>query len=547
MSQTDPILSSLMAKGAPFEVVQDGSVRVFQNAPSSLVSVFKKAREFGSLEFIRQGAQQLSYDGFFRRADSLANYIAKTYDITAGQSVGICMKNSAEWMIAFVAIINLGGVAVLVNSRASAVAMSQALIDADTVLVIADHTRVNRLDGAGSIVPVLAAAEIMALPEASFEPAPLKPEDPAVMLFTSGTTGVAKAALISHRALVTGVMNTQLAMAAVFMKMAKAYGIDVQTLKSQMPQSSSLLVFPLFHISGCSAIFLTTLSSGGRLVVMESWDPVIALELIETEKISSIGGVPAMYWDMLRDASFAQRDLSSLMSLSCGGQSFPQNLIEEIREKFPKAFIGAGYGMTENSGAVSQANGEAFLAKPDASGQILPMVDVQISSPEGVALPIGQTGEIWVKGATLMDGYYGRDEDTRKAFNGPWYKTGDIGYLDDEGYIYIVDRKTDMVISGGENIYCAEIEQVLSRHKDVQQVVSFGVADARLGERLIVCVHSPSKDLGKKDISEFAKQHLADYKHPSDIIISSTPFELNAMGKVEKHKIRDMYLKGIKT
>ena len=280
---------------------------------------------------------------------------------------------------------------------------------------------------------------------------------------------------------------------------------------------------------------------------MERWDAGTALELIETEKVSSIGGVPAMYWDMLHDESFPDRDLSSLMSISCGGQAFPQNLINEIRDKFPRAFIGAGYGMTENTGAVSQANGEAFLAKTDASGQILPMVDVQITSSEGKALPVGQTGEIWIKGATLMDGYYGREADTRAAFNGAWYKTGDIGRIDNEGYIYIVDRKTDMVISGGENIYCAEIEQVLSRHEDIQQVVSFGVEDDRLGERLVVCVHAHSKTLTKQDINDFAKQHLADYKQPSDVIIASQPFEINAMGKIEKHKIRDIYLKGLKT
>jgi acyl-CoA synthetase (AMP-forming)/AMP-acid ligase II len=308
-----------------------------------------------------------------------------------------------------------------------------------------------------------------------------------------------------------------------------------------MPQSCSLLIFPLFHTSGCSAVFLTALVTGGKLVLMDRWDASEALRLIDREKISTFGGVPTMFWDVLHAPDFSNYDLSSLMALSCGGQALPLNLLAEIRTKFPKAFIGAGYGMTETCGAISQANGEAFLANPSASGQVLPMMDVQITDAKGQALPIGEVGEIWAKGATLMQGYYGRPEDTKASMSGAWFKTGDIGRLDESGFIYIVDRKTDMVISGGENIYCAEVEQVLGRCEGVLALKAFGVEDERLGERLAV-VAQVKAGISADDIMAFAEQNLGAYKVPTDIVVQTESFELNAMGKIEKHKVRMDYL-----
>ncbi len=541
---SDPIIDGLMSAGAPFEVVErdiDGvSLRVFRHAAENMSVIFDRARQFGSAEFIISGTRRLSFDDVFASADGLSAWLLRDFNLQRGQSVAICMQNCPEWMIAFIAIINAGGVAVLMNSRGTGSAMSQAIIDADCVLVIGDGKRLAHLEVAGYAGDVLASTDFPK-PLTGFTPIYANSEDLAAMFFTSGTTGRAKAAAIAHRALITGMMNTQMAMAAVFQKMALAYNIDVDTLRAQMPQSCSLLIFPLFHTSGCSAVFLTALATGGKLVLMDKWDASAALRLIESEKISSFGGVPTMFWDVLHVPDFETYDLSSLMAVSCGGQALPLNLLAEIRTKFPKAFIGAGYGMTETCGAISQANGEAFLANPSASGLVLPMVDVQITDGDGQALPIGQTGEIWAKGATLMQGYYGRPKDTSAAMSGAWFKTGDIGRLDENGFIYIVDRKTDMVISGGENIYCAEVEQVLGRHEGVLALTAFGIEDDRLGERLIVSAQV--KDgINVEDIWSFARANLAAYTLPTDIIIQTQPFELNAMGKIEKHKARADYL-----
>jgi len=540
MPHSDPITDGLMAAGAPFEVVPRGSVRVFKHAPESMSVVFDRARQFGQAEFIVSGQRRLTFDDVFAAADGLSAWLVNDFGLTAGQSVAISMQNSPEWMIAFIAILNAGGVAVLINSRGKGENMSRAITDADSVLVVGDEKRLSRLKEAGYSGETLSSKNFPD-PVESFEPVRAKSEDLAAMFFTSGTTGVAKAAAIQHEALITGMMNTQVAMAAVFQKMANSYNIDVETLRSQMPQSCSLLIFPLFHTSGCSAVFMTALTTGGKLVLMDRWEAEKALALIEQEKITTFGGVPAMHWDVLRAPNFEDYDLSSLMALSCGGQALPLNLLAEMRATFPKAFIGAGYGMTETCGAISQANGEAFLANSSASGQVLPMVDVQISSEDGQALPVGETGEIWAKGATLMQGYYGRPEETAASMSGDWFKTGDIGRLDENGYIYIVDRKTDMVISGGENIYCAEVEQILGRHPGILAIGTFGVSHDRLGERLVASARV--KDgTSADDILAFAKENLAAYKVPTEITIQTEPFELNAMGKIQKHIIREAYL-----
>lgn len=529
-----------MAPGAPFEVVERGAVRVFRHAPENMSAVFDRARSFGQAEFIISGERRLTFDDVFQAADGLSVWLLEVFGLKAGQSVAISMQNCPEWMIAFIAIINAGGVAVLINSRGTGETMSCAITDADCVLVIGDEKRLSRLNEAGYVGKTL-SRDKFPKPITEFTPIRAKSSDLAAMFFTSGTTGVAKAAAISHSALITGMMNTQMAMAAVFQKMAAAYNIDVETLRSQMPQSCSLLIFPLFHTSGCSAVFMTALVTGGKLVLMDRWNANEALALIEHEKITSFGGVPTMHWDLLRASNFDKHDLSSLMSISCGGQALPLNLLAEIREAFPRAFIGAGYGMTETCGAISQANGEAFLANASASGQVLPMVDVQIVDEDGQAMPIGEVGEIWAKGATLMEGYYGRPEETAASMSGDWFKTGDIGWLDENGYIYIVDRKTDMVISGGENIYCAEVEQILGRHPGILAIGTFGVSDDRLGERLVACARV-KQGTSAEDILAFAKENLADYKVPTDITVQTDPFELNALGKIQKFKMREDYL-----
>ena len=550
MPSLDPITEALMDKGGAFEVVTRNvlgrELRVFKNAPETLSDNIDSARAYGAMEFIVAGERRYTFDSFFAASDSFAARLVGDYNVKPGQSVAICMKNSPEWMIGFVGILKAGAVAVLVNSRGTAETMLDAVTDTDCVLILADARRQEKLIEQGCQVPVILSDKVDD-GIVSSHPVPnvtRRADDNVAMFFTSGTTGRAKAAAMSNRALVTGTMNTQMAMAAVFGKMAAAMGMDLETLRSTLPQSCSLLIVPLFHTSGCSSMFLSTLINGGKLVLMDRWDADHAMELVETEKVTILSGVPATHWDILRSKNREKYDLSSLMSISSGGQAFPRNLLNTLRETFPKTFIGAGYGMTETAGSISQATGKVLLAKPAASGTILPMNEVRIVSDAGDILPVGETGEIWVKGATVMTEYYGRPDATKAAFEGDFFKTGDVGYVDEDGYIYIVDRKTDMVISGGENIYCVEVEAALNKHPDVLQICTFGVPDDRLGEKLIACFVSSGQSLTAKGLEEFARENIASYRVPKRFVKIDTPFVLNAMSKIEKTKVREAYLRG---
>lgn len=549
MPPIDPVTESLMAAGAPFEVVEQNvqgrTLRVFKNAPETLTEIIERARSFGNAEFIVSGDQRLTFSEFFAASDNFAVRLINDQKLKPGTSVAICMKNSTEWMISFVAVLKAGCVAVLINSRGTAETICQAITDTNCKLVLADERRAELINSSDIALPVIQSSQIETKPKPVSVPVVTRTaDDSAAMFFTSGTTGVAKAAVVSNRALVTGTMNNQMAMTTVFQKMAETYNIDVATLRSNLPQSCSLLIFPLFHTSGCSAVFLTTLINGGKLILMDRWDANEAMRLIEQERVTILGGVPATHWDILHSENRNKYDLSSLISISNGGQAFPRNLLDSLRETFPKAYIGAGYGMTETAGSVSQATGETLLARPRASGIILPMIDIRITGDAGEEMPIGATGEIWVKGATVMTEYYGRPVETSASFVGQWFRTGDIGYIDEDGYIYIVDRKTDMVISGGENIYCVEVEAALNKHPKVLQVCSFGVPDDRLGEKLIACFVPRDEELTVQEMEAFAKGKLASYHVPKHFVLIDRPFDLNVMSKIEKNKVRDGYLRG---
>jgi len=430
MEQSDPIIDALMAPGAPFEVVQQSvlgqPMRVYRRAAQNLSQIFNDARQFAEMDFVIHDDRRFTYALFFDHSDRLSNWLQSEAGIKPGQSVAICMKNCPEWMMSFVAALNIGAVPVLINSRGTGETMLAGIEDTETVFVIADDRRLQALRASGLTLRALGVgagstenttpfeAVLKSPPE--FEPADRDTDDDAAMFFTSGTTGRAKAAVMTHRNLVTGLMNTKLAISAVFQRMADGYGMDIETLRSQLPQSCALLVFPLFHTSGCSAVFLTAIASGGKLVLMSRWSGEAALKLIEQEKVMNFGGVPTMHWDVVKAAREGDYDLSSLRAISCGGQALPVGLLNEIRETFPNAVIGAGYGMTETSGAVSQANGENFISRPEASGQVLTMVDVHVTDEAGTILPDGEVGEIWVRGPTVMRGYYGRPEANASAF-----------------------------------------------------------------------------------------------------------------------------------
>ncbi len=542
MSKIDPIFTAVTAPGTPFEIAEQDGLRFFARAPSDLNQLIEQARRFGDQPCIVDfdgagGERRLSFADIFAWRDRLAGHL----DISRGDRVAISMRNRAEWIVAFLAVIRLGGVAVLLNSRGSS-AEARAMVDEVTpTLVLADRDRAAALRDAGYEGRLLDLTEPLASADSPFEEGMTAGhDDPCAILFTSGTTGRVKGAVLSHRGLITGLLGTQLTGAMVLHNMARDHGLSVEALTAQMPPQATLLVSPLFHISGLGAGFLAPFLSGGKIVIMRRWNAEEAVALIARERVTQLATVPTMLWDMVNRARLTDADLSSVRNIGSGGQALPLNLLEEVRAICPHALIGVGYGMTETSGAIAQAVGADFLRARASAGRVLPLVDLRIEAADGAICGPHVTGEIVVRSAMVMRGYWNRPEDTAKSFTADgWLRTGDIGYQDEDGYIFIVDRAKDMVISGGENIYCAEVERVLSEMPQITECATFGIADDRLGEALVAVVQADGLD--ERAIIDWVAGRLAPYKAPAHVAFSRAPLPRNHAEKIDKIALRALW------
>lgn len=536
MSGVDPAFAAVTAPGTPFEIGARDGMRQFVNAPPDLNVLIEAARKHGDKTFIVEGDRRLTFEQVFALRDALVPALA----IARGDRVAICMRNCAEWMIGFLAVIRAGGIAALLNSRGSPSELMAMVEEVTPALVLADGARAERLRAGGYTGRII---EANSFPPEGHPLAPLVPADPdddAAILFTSGTTGRIKGAVLSHRNLTTGLLLVQLAGFMVLHNMAGTMGQPIDVLIASAPQQAVLQVYPLFHISGLGSAFLSPLFSGSKVVIMRRWDADEALRLIAAEKVTLFTGVPTMLWDVLNRAKLADADLSSLRNIASGGQALPVNLLEAIRAACPHAQMGTGYGMTECAGSVAQAVGADFTAKPEAAGRVLPLVEIRIEGPDGETLSQGEPGEIVVRGPMVMRGYWNKPEQTAAVLSPDgWLKTGDVGLVDADGHIFIVDRKKDMVISGGENIYCAEVERAMGAMPGMVECAAFGIPDERLGELLVAVVVAP--DLTEAAILAHVRDTLASYKAPGRVAFSEAPLPRNAVGKIDKIALKALW------
>lgn len=536
MTNIDPIFAAVTAPGSPFEIGERGGMKQFTAAPPDLNMLIDAARRHGDKTFIVDGEKRLSFEDVFQLRDALAGVL----EIERGDHVAICMRNRAEWMIAFLAVQRAGGVAALVNSRGAPDELAGAVEDVDAVLVLADSKRAALLREGGYTGRIVEADDFPVKGPPLAEKPPANPDDPCAILFTSGTTGRVKGAVLTHKNLITGLLSMQLSGFMVLHNMANQMGVPVETILANMPQQAVLQVYPLFHISGLGSAFLSPLFSGTKIVILRRWNAAEAMKMIQQEQITQFTAVPTMLWDMVGAAKSEGADLSSLRNIGTGGQALPVNLLDAVREICPQAVMGTGYGMTESSGSVAMAVGEDFVRNRASAGRVLNLVDMKIVDPDGQALPQGEPGEIVVRGAMVMKEYWNNPQATSEVLGEDgWLHTGDVGYVDSEGYVFIVDRKKDMVISSGENIYCAEVERVMNEIPQVAECAAFGIADERLGEMLVAVV--VAKDIGEQEIVDTVGSKLAKYKAPGRVKFSNDPLPRNHVGKVDKAKLRAMW------
>jgi len=551
----DPLVEQLLngPKGWRLETVTVAGhpQQVFAGTPRQLGAILERAKAFGPSLMAVQDGQELSFSQAFGQAASLAQALRDDFGVTQGTKVAVVMSNRIEWIVSVLAVVALGGVAALVNSRGVGEEMARAIITAQCELAILDADRDNALSACESdpawprivigtpAVPLRDGRDasygalVERSPQASFMPLMLSPEAPAIILFTSGTTGFPKAALISHGALAHAVAL------ASFMGEVQDLRYMQETGQTLPPERQSMvtpavILGPMFHLSGVMPI-LRAISLGTTIHIMTKWSADIAFDMIESVGMSRLSFVPAMIWDMLRSPRATPETLGKVAYMANGAAALSPSLLAEIRKRMPHCLLSNTYGQTETTAWTCSISGQAYLANPDSCGWPVPCMQVRVRRDDGSPADIGEAGELWVSSPALLTEYVGDPAATSEALQDGWLATGDIATIGPDGLVTIVDRKKNMVISGGENIYCAEVERVLADHPDVLECLAYGRPDERLGERLVAqVVAAAGSSLTGAEVQAHCKARLAIYKVPREVAVTNTPLPRTASGKVDK-------------
>lgn len=546
------IRAQLTSPGAPFEVQQvtlsDGrSVAAYRNAFQNLAQVIDAGRVHGAAEFMVYGEDRWTFDRFFAAADALASRLQNQRGLKSGDRVAIAMRNRPEWAVAFAATALLGAVPVPLNSFGLSSELMANLEDTRPVMLICDadrHARISQaiaqtaiktvvVDGEGGDI---SWAELIAGGHDGFVSPQLSADEPALILFTSGATSRAKGVESTHRAVCQGIFNIDFIGAVAAMTSPDA----IAAIMARQLQPTTLSAVPLFHVSGLHAQLLISLRHGRRLIFIHRWEPEKAVELIRKEKVTQFNGAPSMVQQLIGLPGFELPESSgNLSGVGFGGAGLHPRLIDEVLAKFKGRMSGIGFGLTESNGVCAGSSGRMFEAHPRSSGVLSPIIEVRIADLDGTALPIGEPGEIWLRGVTLMERYCGDAEATAKAMQGGWFHTGDIGVLDDEGFLTIVDRIKDVINRSGEKIAAAEVEACLLQHEALEEAAVFSMPHEVTGEQVVAVVVGKSwSQVTPELLREFVAQRLAGYKVPSRIVVRAEPLPRNPAGKMLKASIR---------
>jgi long-chain acyl-CoA synthetase len=552
--------AQLTAAGQMFEVdevdIRGVPTKVWKNAPATLGDILALSRGHGDATFIVYEDDRMSFEEHFRAAAHLAHVLRDRFGVAQGDRVAIAMRNYPEWSVAFWAAAAIGAVVVPLNAWWTGEEMHYGLADSGTKVLFCDAERATRIadyctylgdltavivarGGADVPVGMLALETVLGtvpddvvLPEVGVDT-----DDDATIFYTSGTTGRPKGALGTHRNICTNPMSLYYVNSRSGLRYPPEDGADPPVGPGNL---AYLLSVPLFHATGCHSILLSNILAGGKLVMMQRWDAGRALELIEREKVTTFGGVPTMVMQVLDHPDFATRDTSSVRGVGYGGAPCPPELVRRVQQHFPGKSTSNGYGLTETSSLSTMNSGPDYLAKPDSVGPPVPVVTVKVVDPDGGDVPVGGTGELWIKGPNVVKGYWGKPDATAQSFSHGWLHTGDIARLDDEGFVYIVDRAKDMLIRGGENVYCVEIESVLYEHPAVADAAVIGLPHPVLGEEVGAVVQlRQGLDATESELQEHVAERLAAFKVPVRVWFHTQPLPRNPAGKILKRELRD--------
>ena len=523
-------------------VVHGVEMRAFTDAPHSMRDLLAATARFGDRDFVVFEGERLTYAEHFDLVAGLAVRMRDVYGVRPGTRVAIAMRNYPEWVVAFWATQALGAVSVPLNALWTGPELAYGLRDSGASVAFLDGERYRRLADLLADLPLEAvvvtrpegalplgiedwSAMRDALPRHAVLPdGPIAPDEASTILYTSGTTGQPKGAVGSQRNHLTN-----------WMVMAMLGSLGSATA----PAPSTLIAFPLFSISGLMLMYVYA-GLGGKVVFQHRWDAGDALAIMEREKVTAFSGVPTILRSLLTAPGLADHDLSSLLSMAAGAAPVPSDLLERMGTLHPGIGVTHGYGITEATGGVAVNAGPGVDAHPASVGRPLPMVDLRIVDPDtSLDLPSGEIGEIWFKGPNVISGYWQNPEANATSFTDGWFHSGDLGYQDDDGMLYVVDRLKDVIIRGGQNVYCAEVEAAIHRVAGVKEVAVFGMPHATLGEQVAaVVVTEDGIELLTDALLADLSTRLAAYKVPSVVEFRCDPLPRTATGKVMKRQLR---------
>ena len=544
----------LTAPGAPFEcervTIHGVEQWVFAHAPSSLRDVLLAGEQHGDAEALVYEDERWTHRDVHAAAAALAHQLAERFGVVKGERVAIAMRNYPEYVPSFWAVVSSGALAVPLNAWWTADELEYGLTHSGATVLICDEERLERLadrlddldltvvcvraasplpDGVHDVGELLdAAPEGVGLPEVE-----LHPDDDATIMYTSGTTGRPKGAVASHRAAITTLMNGGFYQA----RNAILAGRDPDAPREEQPVQ--LVTFPFFHVAGLQSALIPATAGGVKMVLMYRWDPDKAAGLVEREGVHAVSGVPTTLMTLLESPAAAEHDLSSLGSFGAGGTAVPPELVRQVSGSFPTATMLNGYGLTETSSIATVNSGPEYLERPASVGRPTPVNEVQVVDEYAAPVPQGEIGEICIKGPNVIRGYWDNPEATQAAIVDGWFRSGDLGYLDEDGYLYVVDRAKDIVIRGGENVYCVEVEGRLVEHPEVMEAAVIGVPHARLGEEVgaVVRVRAGSS-VDADELRAHVGETLAGFKVPAHLWIREEELPKTATGKILKRELK---------
>ncbi len=576
--ELDRCISTLTAPGQFFEtetiMLQGHLQQVYKHIDQNMREYFKKSLDHSDKPFIVYNQERYSFADVYQLAKQFACALLDNYDISKGDRVAIAMRNNPQWIVAYMGALSVGAVVVPMNAWWTSSELREGFVDCGAKIVVSDCERAERISAfscALNIRQIVVApidsgvsakqyseqetdfyALVSSYSAAEMPDVPIEPDDDAIIMYTSGSTGTPKGAVSTHRAVLSA-LNSWLLVAissrthgrtrSDLSKATKPTQERLQKAANRSPASATLLTIPLFHVTGSHSVFLLSIVAGRKLVMMDKWDVDEALQLIEKEKITTFSGVPTMSAELQVAAQDSHCDLSSLKDIVSGGAARPPRQVKKIASTFDGARVGTGYGSTETNGVGAVNAGQFYEERPASTGRAVPAVTtLKIVAEDGRPLSPGEKGEICIKSAANAYAYWGREEETKKSFIDGWFHTGDVGYLDEHGFLYVVDRIKDIIIRGGENISCLEVESAIYEHSAIDEVAVFGLPDERLNEIVgaAVVLHS-GHQLDAESLRQFLSQRLAKFKIPAHIWFVNDKLPRLATGKIYKRQLKEKY------